>query len=168
MCCVACRKRLRCLTSAGASRATAPACFFSVIAVAQDLPDIKHHRAVEAGPPFVDAPKAYVDLLADSGWLLKKRIDVTAEHRKSLSALVKAFDENAALRETLGHDAINESRRGRQGTNRGTRRGGCWFAKYFWLLQFSRLLKNFFGRLRQVHGCTAIFGGCKPLKMGVI
>jgi ubiquinone/menaquinone biosynthesis C-methylase UbiE len=87
---------------------------FSVIAIAQDLPETKHHRAVEAGPPFVDAPKAYVDLVADSGWLLKKRINVTAEHRKSLSALVKAFDENEALTETLGHDAINESRKGRQ------------------------------------------------------
>lgn len=87
---------------------------FSVIAVAQNLPEIKHRRAVEAGPPFVDAPKAYVDLLEDSGWLLIKRIDVTAEHRNSLSALVKAFDENVALAETLGHEAINDSRKGRQ------------------------------------------------------
>ena len=26
----------------------------------------------------------------------------------------------------------------------------------------------FFYRLRAVHGCTAIFGGCKPPKMGAI
>jgi hypothetical protein len=87
---------------------------FSVIAVTQDLPDAENQRAIEAGPPFVDAPKAYVVLLEDSGWLLKKCIDVTAEHRNSLSALVNAFDENSALAEALGHDAINESRKGRQ------------------------------------------------------
>jgi ubiquinone/menaquinone biosynthesis C-methylase UbiE len=87
---------------------------FSVIAVAQDLSESRHRRAVEAGPPFVDAPQAYADLLADSGWRLINRIDVTAEHRKSLSALVRAFDENDGLAKALGRDAINESRKGRQ------------------------------------------------------
>jgi len=86
---------------------------FSVIAIAQDLSTTKHRRAVDAGPPFVDAPKAYADLLADSGWQLIKHIDVTSEHRKSLSALVKAFDESAGLAKALGRDAISESRKNR-------------------------------------------------------
>ena len=52
--------------------------------------------------------------LADSGWQLVKRSDVTSDHRKSLSALVKAFDESAELPKALGHEAVNESRKGRQ------------------------------------------------------
>jgi SAM-dependent methyltransferase len=87
---------------------------FSVIAIAEDLPEAKHRRAVDAGPPFVDAPGAYSDLLVDSGWQLVKRSDVTSDHRKSLSALVKAFDESVELSEALGHEAVNESRKGRQ------------------------------------------------------
>ncbi len=87
---------------------------FSVIAIAQDLSEAKYRRAVEAGPPFVDAPAAYADLLADSRWQLIRRIDVTSDHRKSLSALVKAFDESAELASALGRNAVNESRKGRQ------------------------------------------------------
>jgi len=87
---------------------------FSVIAITRDLTKVNHRRAVDAGPPFVDSPKAYTDLLAESGWQLIKHIDVTSEHRKSLSALVKAFDENAGLAKALGHDVISESRKNRR------------------------------------------------------
>lgn len=87
---------------------------FSVIAVAEGLPQSKYRRAVEAGPPFVDAPDTYTHLLANSNWQLVKRIDVTSDHRKSLSTLVSALDENAELADALGHDTVKESRKGRQ------------------------------------------------------
>ncbi len=87
---------------------------FSVIAVVRDLPVADHRRAVDAGPPFVDAPNSYVDLLEECGWQLIERIDATAEHRESLSALVKAFDDSADLSVALGVDVVSEARKRRQ------------------------------------------------------
>ena len=87
---------------------------FSVIAVTRNLSEADHRRAVDAGPPFVDAPNSYVDLLKECGWRLKKHIDVTAEHRRSLSALVKAFDDSAELSDALGVDVVSQARKRRQ------------------------------------------------------
>lgn len=87
---------------------------FSVISIVEGLPEASYSRAVEAGPPFVDAPTAYGDLLLDSGWRLEKRIDATTEHRKSLTVLVKAFNESAELSQALGNDAVSEARDRRQ------------------------------------------------------
>ncbi len=87
---------------------------FSVIAVVRDLPAADHRRAVDAGPPFVDAPNSYVDLLEECGWQLIECIDATAEHRESLSALVKAFDDSADLSVALGVDVVSEARKRRQ------------------------------------------------------
>ena len=82
---------------------------FSVIAVAQGLSTTDHHRAMEAGPPFVDAPGDYAELLSQSGWQLIERLDVSAEHRMSLSALVAAFDESDELSDALGQDVVREA-----------------------------------------------------------
>lgn len=87
---------------------------FSVIAVTRNLSEADHRRAVDAGPPFVDAPNSYVDLLEECGWRLKEHIDVTAEHRRSLSALVKAFDDSAELSDALGVDVVSQARKRRQ------------------------------------------------------
>lgn len=83
--------------------------FFSVIAIAQQLPEADHQRAIEAGPPFVDAPKGYAELLSECGWRLIRCIDGTSEHRRSLSALVKAFEDSAELSDALGHDVVSEA-----------------------------------------------------------
>ncbi len=87
---------------------------FSVIAIAQNLSEADHRRAVEAGPPFVDAPNSYVELLEACGWRLNKHIDVTAEHRVSLSALVEAFDDSPELSDALGVDVVRQARKRRQ------------------------------------------------------
>ncbi len=87
---------------------------FSVIAVAPHLPEADHRSAVEAGPPFIDAPGAYADLLPQCDWQLIRRIDGTAEYRRSLCALVRAFEEVADLSEALGNDAVREARDKRQ------------------------------------------------------
>lgn len=87
---------------------------FSVIAIAGDLPEADHRRALEAGPPFVDAPGRYEDLLAECGWRLLDRIDGTSEHRNSLTALVKAFNDSTELPVVLGHDVVNEASQRRQ------------------------------------------------------
>jgi len=83
--------------------------FFSVIAIAPDLPEADHRRAAEAGPPFIDAPGGYADLLSESGWRVTKRIDCTSEHRASLSVLVSAFEKSDALSGVLGQDAVIEA-----------------------------------------------------------
>ena len=79
---------------------------FSVIALAPGLTGPDRHRALEAGPPFVEAPGNYADLLAQSGWQLGERWDATPEHRKSLCALVDGLRESVELSEALGRDAV--------------------------------------------------------------
>jgi hypothetical protein len=74
------------------------------------LSDADYRRAVEAGPPFVEAPNGYAELLAECGWHVMRRFDVTSDHRKSLRALVEAFENNAALSSTLGERVVSESR----------------------------------------------------------
>ncbi len=87
---------------------------FSVIAITQRLPDVDHRRAIGAGPPFVEAPGDYAELLSETGWQLIERKDVTAEYGKCLHALVKAFDENVELSNALGRDVVCESRQRRE------------------------------------------------------
>ena len=87
---------------------------FSVIAITNDLPAADHARAIEAGPPFVDAPGDYSELLVKTGWRVERRIDVTSEHRQSLVALVEAFDTDADLLDALGSEVVQDSRRRRQ------------------------------------------------------
>lgn len=83
---------------------------FSVISVADDLRDAEYRRAIEAGPPFIEAPCGYAELLADCSWRVDQRFDVTSEYRNSLEALVKAFENSTALSATLGQDIVSESR----------------------------------------------------------
>ena len=87
---------------------------FSVIWIPEELSREDHDRAIEAGPPFIDAPGDYADLLQETGWQLIERTNVTPEYRQSLAALVEALRNDAALREALGDDKISESRERRQ------------------------------------------------------
>jgi len=82
---------------------------FSVIAVAQNLSKNDHRLAVAAGPPFVDAPADYAKMLSESDWQLTERFDVTAEHKKSLSALINGFAESEALAEVLGANIVRDA-----------------------------------------------------------
>ncbi len=82
---------------------------FSVIALAPGLTEPDRRRALEAGPPFVEAPDDYADLLAQSGWQLVERLDSTPEHRTSLCALVEGLRESVELSEVLGRDAVEEA-----------------------------------------------------------
>jgi SAM-dependent methyltransferase len=83
---------------------------FSVIAISPRLPHTDHRRAIEVGPPFVEAPGDYADLLSETDWRLVDRKDVTAEYRKCLRVLVDAFDGNVELCDALGADVVSESR----------------------------------------------------------
>lgn len=101
-------KECRRIATAGGSM------LFSVIAVAPKLSACDYSRVIEAGPPFIEAPNDYADLLAQCGWQLEERIDVTSEHKESLAALVRALETSAALSEVLGEDVVSQSRKHRQ------------------------------------------------------
>lgn len=87
---------------------------FSVIWIPAELSPGDHDRAIEAGPPFIDAPGDYGDLLEQTGWRVTARTDVTPEYRQSLTTLVEAFRNDADLRDALGDDKIAESLARRQ------------------------------------------------------
>jgi hypothetical protein len=73
------------------------------------LSEADHRLAVDTGPPFVDAPADYADLLTESGWQLTERIDVTAEHKKSLGALINGFTKSTELVEALGPNIVRDA-----------------------------------------------------------
>ena len=82
---------------------------FSVIAPVPCLSEAEHRLALEAGPPFVDAPADYALLLRDSGWRMLKRLDVTAEYEQSVRTLLREMEARAdALTEALGSDEFSE------------------------------------------------------------
>ena len=87
---------------------------FSVIAIANDLAATDHVRAIEAGPPFIDAPDDYSELLEKTGWRVETRLDATEDHRQSLLALVDAFENDPDLLDALGADVVQESGQRRQ------------------------------------------------------
>lgn len=82
---------------------------FSVIAPAPSLSEAERQIAIEAGPPFVDAPGDYALLLAQSGWRLLQRIDVTDEFAQSMRIWLEAVTARAdTLTELLGPDEYSE------------------------------------------------------------
>ena len=87
---------------------------FSVIYIPRGLSQADHARAIEAGPPYIDAPGDYGEMLGQTGWRLESRRDVTTDYRQSLVALVHAFDTDSELQAALGEEATAESRARRQ------------------------------------------------------
>lgn len=87
---------------------------FSVIYAPAGLTTAAHRKAVEVGPPFVDAPAPYPELLEQTGWLLDSATDVTCEYVGSLRALVRGFERSKAIVAELGAQAIGDSIRHRE------------------------------------------------------
>ena len=82
---------------------------FLVIQPADGLSPADHQRAVETGPPFVDAPEGYEFLLQESGWRIVDRADVSVEYGNSLEKLVAGLKtDTPALREAYGADSLRE------------------------------------------------------------
>ena len=82
---------------------------FSVISVAEDLPESDRKAAFEIGPPFVDSEAPYSRMLPASGWHLGRVQDVTREYAGSLRTLVRELGRSSAIAETLGADVVEES-----------------------------------------------------------
>jgi len=56
---------------------------FSVISVSAGLSCAEHARAVDSGPPFVEAECEYPELLDKTGWKLIDRTDVSAAYEET-------------------------------------------------------------------------------------
>jgi len=87
---------------------------FSVIYAPAGLTAAAHRNAIEVGPPFVDAPAPYPEILRHTGWRLDSVTDVTREYVDSLRALVRGFAGSKAIVAALGAEAIRESIRHRE------------------------------------------------------
>jgi len=87
---------------------------FSVIAICDDLDGVAYQRAIDAGPPFVECPASYPEMVSQAGWQIDDRIDVTDAHRASLAALIQGMNNSKSLAEDLGDDAILEATARRQ------------------------------------------------------
>lgn len=82
---------------------------FSVLEIGAGLSGAERQAAVDAGPPFVEAPADYAALLADSGWSLVDRHDVTAEFAACTRVLIDETNaRHDALVELLGADEAAE------------------------------------------------------------
>jgi len=84
---------------------------FSVISIAPGLNEADYRRAVECGPEFIEADAAYAVLLEETGWRIKRVLDVSAEFVDSCRRMRGAETAHAeALCELLGAAAYAERR----------------------------------------------------------
>ncbi len=88
---------------------------FSVISVAPGLSSADHERAVESGPPFVEAPAPYPTMLRQAGWEITDRVDLTAEYAETTRRLLREEETRAdELKELLGKAEFSERLAGRR------------------------------------------------------
>ncbi len=66
---------------------------FSVISVAPDLSPDAYARAVENGPEFIEIEGDYPALLAETGWTVLDRIDLTNDYAASCRRQIRADEE---------------------------------------------------------------------------
>lgn len=82
---------------------------FSVIYIAPGLSAADHARAVESGPPFIEAECAYSVLLEETGWRIIERFDLSEEYeatgRRHLREVEARVD---GMRELLGDGEYEE------------------------------------------------------------
>ena len=82
---------------------------FTVIAIAPGLSSADHARAVDAGPPFVEAECEYSELLALTGWNVVDQIDVTAAYGQTGALYLREVQARAdEMRELYGEAEFDE------------------------------------------------------------
>jgi SAM-dependent methyltransferase len=91
---------------------------FSVISLARK-PTSDHERRLlqQSGPPYLDAEAGYAALLAEAGWGVLERIDVTAEFARCIDILLEeSHARSQELLELLGEKDYAERMLRRQST----------------------------------------------------
>jgi ubiquinone/menaquinone biosynthesis C-methylase UbiE len=82
---------------------------FSVIFIAPGASDTGQEEAMAGGPPFVDAPTPYPDMLREAGWTIVEHIDLTAEYIESIRrhiAGLKTYQRE--ITQTFGKEEASE------------------------------------------------------------
>jgi len=82
---------------------------FSVIFIAPGTSDAGHEEAIAGGPPFVDAPTPYPDMLRKAGWDIVEHINLTIEYLESIRrniAGLKTYERE--ITETFGKEEASE------------------------------------------------------------
>jgi ubiquinone/menaquinone biosynthesis C-methylase UbiE len=74
---------------------------FSVIYIAEGLSPGDHARAAETAPEFAESDTSYPDLLAQTGWAIRERHDLTAEFRENCIRKIEAETEGRSALEPL-------------------------------------------------------------------
>ncbi len=64
--------------------------YFSVLLPAGNLPSDDYARVLEFGPPHIDTPDGYDDMITAAGWKIRAFLDVTAEFDASQQTLVES------------------------------------------------------------------------------
>ena len=82
---------------------------FTIQALAPSLSDSERRIAMESGPKFVDTKVDYEVLLAQSGWWLQERDDLTAAFLQSMRTELDGMQARAdALAQVFGLDEFTE------------------------------------------------------------
>ena len=82
---------------------------FTVISIAPNLSSADYERAMESGPPFVEAPTAYTDLLEENGWAVEHHADLTSEYAESARRLLRVEEARVEeLNDLLGELKVTE------------------------------------------------------------
>jgi hypothetical protein len=83
---------------------------FSVISIEPSLSLADHQAAVAAGPSFKAVSTDYPRMLADSGWFMRWRLDLTSPYLAAVKRMLRKEEENAqGLIELLGEAEYTES-----------------------------------------------------------
>jgi cyclopropane fatty-acyl-phospholipid synthase-like methyltransferase len=82
---------------------------FTVISVSPGLSCAHHARAVDCGPPFVEAECDYTQLLESTGWNVIDRIDVTTAYGRTGALYIREVEARAdEMRDLLGEAEFDE------------------------------------------------------------
>jgi SAM-dependent methyltransferase len=97
---------------------------FAVIAIADGLPEDEFDRAVEAGPPNVDAGPGYRDLLAAAGFEGIELTEASDEFLATSAAWVREWDaESLELERLVGIEDFAERQASRRQSIAATKEG---------------------------------------------
>ncbi len=82
---------------------------FTVILISPGLGSADHARAVDSGPPFVEAECRYAELLESTGWNVIDQIDVSTAFARTGAVYIREAQARAdEMRELLGETEFDE------------------------------------------------------------
>ena len=82
---------------------------FSVISIAPGLCAADYRRALEAGPPFMEAGAGYPAMLERTGWTMSRHIDLTPEYAQAARHMLREEEARAeALTRLLGEAEFSD------------------------------------------------------------